>query len=55
MVGSNLVASSLADSNSVVGSDSASSAGSALGTLVSSQSVHCATKEWFQPATFAIN
>ena len=47
MVGSNSAMGSSVDYESVAGSDSASTAGSALGTFVGSESVHYATEECF--------
>ena len=50
MLGFDSVVVLLADYESLAGSDSASSAGSTLGTLVGSESTHFATEEWFQPS-----
>ena len=44
------VAGFVTEYESTMGSDSASLAGSVLGTLVGSEFVHSTTKEWFQPA-----
>ena len=51
MVGYDSVTRSLADYESMVGFDFASSAGFALGTLASSESAHSVTGECFHPST----
>ena len=51
MVGSDSVGGSSIDSESVVGSNSASSVGSAFGTLAGFESAHSATEECSRPAT----